>query len=639
MKERERVERFNQDLDLLLGGSSVPEREETPQAYRQDLELAHRLLEADFGAESARETLLQQRLLPYAEIKLERQARWRSFMEILLGLRPALAWAVVGILMITVLNWSFRNAIPVNQPGEIEPVAAGEGAIRRSSFVQFRSERHHLNAAMPSSWAAVEGKEPLGQDFTGWVAFNSWGAEAFWASETGDNPASILNQVPQDGAYIVLAVQEVIAPEMDYGPEQTKPELETFWTGSGCPQAGEPAGYSASRFFKWGRQMRVEVFCGREVSAETANAVTALLESWNFDPIPAGDAGWATVSSRLMLPDEAGPEDFPIITSELLVGSPVGRSVREGEILRTTQAELLEDGAVSVTHLYHRGIRNANAPLQDCPAEDCQRWDFQARPDGSLILVSQEGKALSVAAALPQDLEPAGAGSSEEVTQAEPTTTPIPPAEPLDSWSHPEEIRARLEESWALWETVWADALVTTTYDGMTQTTREQIWIEQPDKGLWLSGPAEGSPVDIRITSEGLSAIYDLEKSALREFGHPQLAPSDLNRMIYPSWSIALRKGTFESIKREEVAGRMTLVVDYTNIEGYLSDRFWVDTVTGMILRWTDFVPQSAGRVVTREIEFKAIAYDVEFTAGLFDPEIKPPTSFTFDHYLDRMKP
>jgi hypothetical protein len=384
--------------------------------------------------------------------------------------------------------------------------------------------------------------------------------------------------------------------------------------------------------------MRVDVFCGRRVSEETAAAVTALLESWNFDPIPAGDAGWATASTRMLLPEEAGPEDFPIITSELVAGNPVARSVREGDILRTTQAELREGSVVAVTHSFHRGIRGTEPVSQNCPKEDCQRWTFEAHPDGSLVLVSQEGAALT-AAAVPVDTSPSASLPRAQESQAEPTATPEPPVEPLNSWSLDEEIRERLEESWALWKTLWVDAVITTTYDGEVRYTREQVWLQQPDKGLWLSGPLDGSPRDIRITSEGLSAIYDLEKSALREFDHPKLVPSLLNKMVFPSWSIALRKGTFEAIRREEVAGRMALVVDYTNVEKQVSDRFWIDTVTGVILRWAISAFKLGIRGVTQEVEFTAIAYDAKFTEGLFDPLLPPPQSFTFDHFLDRKKP
>jgi hypothetical protein len=573
--------------------------------------------------------------MPYAEAELQRKARWKSFLDALFGMRPTLAWVALTVMILVVLNWAFRNAIPVVQPGEVEPVAV-ENGIRPAEFVQFRSERYHLNAALPASWTAVEGKEPLDPGFTGWIALNSWGEEGFWPDAEEYAPVAVLDQIPFDGAYLVLSVQEGETLDEKYGPEYAESELENFLAGEACQEAGEPAGYSSTRFFKWGRLMRLEVFCGRRVSEETASAVTALLESWNFDPIPAGDAGWATASTRMLLPEEAGPEEFPLISSELVRGEPVTRSVRRGDDLRTTQAELLEGSIVAVTHIFHLGASETEAVSLDCPGEDCQRWDFQARPDGSLILVSQDGAALGVAAAQAEESPPV---SGAQETQAEPTATADLPVEPLNSWSHPDEIRARLEESWSLWRTLWVDATVTRVFGAEVYINREQVWIEQPDKGLWLSGPPEGKPVDIRVTSQGLSAIYDLEKSALRELEHPTLVPSDLDKMIYPSWSIALRKGTFEAFRREEVAGRLALAVDYTNVEGMVSDRFWIDTVTGVILRWAHFGPVPGGRGVTDEIVFDAIAYDAQFKEGLFDPEVPPPQSFAGDYLLDRLNP
>jgi hypothetical protein len=636
MNEREWVEHFNEDLDLLVQGSAVPESGETPAEYRQDLELARRLMNTDFSTASARETILIERLMPYAEMEIQRKARWKSILDSFFGMKPTLAWIALTVLILVVLNWALRNAIPVVQPAEIEPIVVNENVIRGSEYVQFRSERFHLNVALPASWAAIEGQEPLDPGFTGWVAFNSWGEEAFWPEGELYAPVPVLDYLPSDGAYIVLAAQENDSPEEGYGPEYLEPDLENFWSGVVCQDAGEPAGYSSTRFFKWGRLMRLEVFCGRRVSEETASAVNALLESWNFDPIPAGDAGWATASTRMLLPEEAGPEDFPIITSDLVAGSPAARSVREGDVLRTTQAELLDGSVVAVTHLFQRGTGRAGSASLDCPKEDCHRWEFLARPDGSLVLVDQEGASLT-AEAIPS--EPSSPVASDEESQPDPTASTDSPVEPLNSWSHNDEIRARLEESWALWKTLWVDATITRIYAGEVYVTREQIWLEQPDKGLWLSGPPDGSPVDIRITSQGLSAIYDLEKSALRELDHPKLVPSELDKMVYPSWSIALRPGTFEAFRREEVAGRLTLVVDYTNVERQVSDRFWIDTATGVILRWSHFGPLPGGRGVTDEVVFNAIAFDVEFTEGLFDPGLPPPQYFSLDHFMDRMNP
>jgi hypothetical protein len=634
MNEREWVERFNEDLDQMVNGASNPEPEDIPETYRQDLELARRLINADFSTASARETLLEQRLMPYAEAQLQRRNRWRSILESFFGMRPTLAWVAITILILVALNWAFRNAIPVVQPGEVEPVG-NENASRRSEFVQFRSEAYHLNVALPASWASAEGKEPLDPGFTGWVAFNSWGEEAFWPAGEFES-RTLLEQLPTDGAYIVLAVQEKEAPEVGYGPEQTGSELVNFWTGEGCQEAGEPKGYLSTKFFKWGRLMRLEVFCGRQVTGETAGAVSALLQSWNFDPIPVGDAGWATASTRMLLPREAGPEEFPILTGELAAGQPEARTVRVGDVLRTTQAELLDDGAVAVTYIFHRGGDGIDAVSLDCQKEDCHRWDFQARPDGSLVLVSQEGISPGIATA---SGEPSISAPNAEQPEPEPAATVEPPVEPLNSWSHPDEIRERLEESWTLWKRLWADATITRTYAGEVYVNREQIWLEQPGKALWLSGSPEGTPVDIRITSEGLSAIYDLEKSALRELDLPKLLPSDLDKMIFPHRSIALRPGTFEASHREEVAGRLCLVVDYTNVEGMVSDRFWIDTITGVILRWAHYGPLYGGRGVTDEVVFNAIAYDVEFTDGLFDPALPPPEFFTFDFFLDRLNP
>ena len=74
----------------------------------------------------------------------------------------------------------------------------------------FRSDRFHLEVTLPQGWVVAEGLEYLARPFTGLVAFNSWNEPGFWAPEvtTGNSNTysldSILGQVSEEGAYVVL---------------------------------------------------------------------------------------------------------------------------------------------------------------------------------------------------------------------------------------------------------------------------------------------------------------------------------------------------------------------------------------------------------------------------------------------------
>jgi len=155
----------------------------------------------------------------------------------------------------------------------------------------FRSEANHLEATVPAGWAAYEGEEYLARPFTGIVAFNSWGEQGFWVRETITpteggasytySPQSVLAQIPQDGAYIVLVWQSGgPPPEPDsLGPEYEGNDLSGLWQSRDCRQ-------SSGRyidFYKFERILRLEIYCGPQASNSTADDVNSLLSSWRFD--------------------------------------------------------------------------------------------------------------------------------------------------------------------------------------------------------------------------------------------------------------------------------------------------------------------------------------------------------------------
>lgn len=229
-----------------------------------------------------------------------------------------------------------------------------------------------------------------------------------------------------------------------------------------------------------------------------------------------------------------------------------------------------------------------------------------------------------------------GFGGAELVDPSLYTATPVSPdpsAEPLTHESSSDEIRKRLLISSSLWHTLWADALTTSSSKRAEHIEHEQIWLSPPDKSRWLAGQPGGDPSLLWITNAGQSAQINLQTGDLLELKTSVLLPSQLNQLIFPT-SFAVRGVEFRPIKSEITAGRQAIVVDWTNNLGHLIDRFWIDTSTGVILRWQHFPVEYAdasGQVISSEIIITSIAFDVKLSASLFDLRASPPKEFASD--------
>ena len=272
----------------------------------------------------------------------------------------------------------------------------------------FRSEANHLEVTVPGGWAAYEEEEYLADPFTGIVAFNSWGEQGFWVKEmvvreSEDttsytySPQTVLAQIPQDGAYIVLVWQSGGPPIEEYGPEYESQDLSGLWDENDCREKPGDNGASIINFFKWGRLLSLEVYCGPQVSGETATSVNALLASWQFDAAPAGDLGWATVMARKLLPQSQDASRFPILHEGHTISF-----LRNEDVVYATQAEVL-DKTVLVTFRYIWDVPlGGEINPEDCPTYRCHWWRIEARPDGEMVLVEEGGASLPEAA-LPTD--------------------------------------------------------------------------------------------------------------------------------------------------------------------------------------------------------------------------------------------
>ena len=253
----------------------------------------------------------------------------------------------------------------------------------------FRSDPFHLKVTLPTGWSAVEGPEELAHPYTGLVAFNSWNGSRFWAPQVTIedssiyNSESVLRQMPDDGAYIVLihvSGGPPLPPEQ-YGPEYEPQDLGGLWKEADCRK--RRATYHD--FFKWGRVLRLEVYCKPNASDETAAAVNALLASWRFDRVPVGDIGWAVVEARQWLPPSVDSAWFPTVSE-----GPSQSLIRDGSNVWITQAQVQEETVV-IMFIYRWDEPLAGSDSDDCPVERCHWWKFEARAIGEVMLVEEGG--------------------------------------------------------------------------------------------------------------------------------------------------------------------------------------------------------------------------------------------------------
>ena len=260
----------------------------------------------------------------------------------------------------------------------------------------FRSDQFHLQATLPPGWAGAEGPEYLARPFTGLAAFNSWGEAGFWAPEVTTatsatySPRSVLGQIPDGGAYVVLVHFSggPPLPAEQHGPEHERQDLSGLWDGTDCREGETATGATYVDFFKWGRLLRLEVYCDPDASDVTAAVVNDLLSSWRFDRVPAGDAGWAVVEARQLLPAAVDPIRFRLSPGVLQ------SSEQEGIVARITQAEVQgETVVVTFTYRWDEPQLGPGSDSDDCPPDRCHWWRFEARPSGDVVLVEEGGAA------------------------------------------------------------------------------------------------------------------------------------------------------------------------------------------------------------------------------------------------------
>ncbi|HEX2981782.1 MAG TPA: sigma-E factor regulatory protein RseB domain-containing protein, partial [Anaerolineaceae bacterium] len=211
----------------------------------------------------------------------------------------------------------------------------------------------------------------------------------------------------------------------------------------------------------------------------------------------------------------------------------------------------------------------------------------------------------------------------------------------LSEASQANEIIQKAAGSGHTWNTLWADALIVDYgppgYIGPPRTYRNQIWYRQPGDALIFGGPLEGAPdymrqiqpdrvIDVNLAT-GDVAEYDRAKDPLAN-GH-QLTLSKLSWTApFGFYLQSLIQGSrisdipfeIQTIGMDTAAGREALVIEQPGWKTRRDYRLWIDTQTGLPLRWWTFDPEGS-QAVTSEARIISLALNFDFPAGFFPPE------------------
>jgi hypothetical protein len=226
---------------------------------------------------------------------------------------------------------------------------------------------------------------------------------------------------------------------------------------------------------------------------------------------------------------------------------------------------------------------------------------------------------------------------------SDPTPTSVGPIISMDSTS--EQIHQALLKSATLWKTIWLDGTVTwyaQDGSGTTQVYHEQTWIEPASSRfrVLLSGMNKDSPETFKAC-DGTSILEmnipsgKSQSSNLPTFAKnpaPDSSPHVLWGQIgTPISEIALSSnyaasnGIFKPISTESIAGRETLVVEWTRAEATLPQwRMWLDMQTVVILKLQEF-GKGGGEDIQGERVVNQVVYNASFDASLFGmPSVTP---------------
>ena len=215
--------------------------------------------------------------------------------------------------------------------------------------------------------------------------------------------------------------------------------------------------------------------------------------------------------------------------------------------------------------------------------------------------------------------------------------SPGPSVQSLSMESSSDAIQQEMLQSASKWKTIWLDGTIAEGVGGAggvpEQLAHQQVWIDQsPARFRFLSGPVDGKAQKFKVSDgnsilemdipSGGTQMQPMPQGVAGQFV-PRLPPGTaspnpvwamlgepLAQLAFPS-DLAQNVGTFEPLAMERVAGRETLVVEWTYIDNHLpSWRLWLDVQTGVILKMQDFGKGGGDQVQSEDVVTK-VQYDI----------------------------
>jgi len=196
--------------------------------------------------------------------------------------------------------------------------------------------------------------------------------------------------------------------------------------------------------------------------------------------------------------------------------------------------------------------------------------------------------------------------------------TPAPAARSLTRWSSPEAIRDRLTESSELWNTLWLDAQIydygPESYIGLPRIYRAQAWISQPIESVELFGLLSRKPAWTYITRRDHfyytnPSIGEKDSGGRNPENNSLLKGEVLRSLVFPASEEWFAHGRFQAVRNDKVAGKEALIVNWFDDRNARMKRLWLDSSTGVILRYQEF-GEIDHQFIVRDAYLTGIAYD-----------------------------
>ena len=270
------------------------------------------------------------------------------------------------------------------------PIVASD---QREGYRPFTLDQLHAQVTLPPGWVGTDSPSWSAPELAPLVAFNSWGGSGFWAQLVKEGAAytyggkSTLDQLPEGGAYVVVMGDDFRATSSSY-LEHEAHDLVDLWHSQDCRGGDRTAGIGGLNLCKWTRCYSIEVYCAPDVSDATADAVTSLLQSWQFDAFPAGDENWARQQASRVLPENVTSLFSPVWAMRTRWTTP-------GETMETLFAEIaVEEDGFTVDFKYRWNDPPLQTGSRECPEDRCHWWRVEVIPDGAATLLNEGGAPL-----------------------------------------------------------------------------------------------------------------------------------------------------------------------------------------------------------------------------------------------------